>query len=139
MPRSARQPFDLDLAEALIVEQVADQPPRALGDHDLVSAGEGLQPGGEIWRLADHRLLLGGSRSDQVADDREARCETKPHPQQFRRRHSANRLDDRKASPHRSLRIVLMGARVAEINQHTIAHVPGDKTVVAFGGFRDAL
>ena len=138
MPRSARQPFDLDLAEALIVEQVADQPPRALGDHDLVSGGEGLQPGGEVRRFADHRLLLGGTRADQVAHYGEAGSQTNAHLQHLRRGHPANGVDDRKASPHRSLCIVFVGAWVTEIGQDTVTHVLRYKTVEPTNRLRDA-
>src|ERR1700724_132064 len=42
-----------------------------------------------------------------------------------------HRLHDIEARPHRSLGLVLMGARVAEIDQDAVAHVLRDKAVVA--------
>src|SRR5262245_24191980 len=64
------QPFDHNLAEALVLEQAADQPPRVLRDHDFACTSDRLQPGSKVWRVPDHRLLLGSSRADQVTDHR---------------------------------------------------------------------
>ena len=47
------------------------------------------------------------------------------------RRQSADRLDDRQPGAHRPLGIVLMRLRIAEIDQHAVAHVFGDKAVEA--------
>ena len=41
----------------------------------------------------------------------------------------ADRVDDREPRPDRALGIVLMRLRIAEIDQHPVAHVFGDKTV----------
>ena len=53
------------------LEQVAEQPARALGDDDAVRLGDALQPRREVRRLADDAALLRLPRSDQVADDDE--------------------------------------------------------------------
>ena len=42
-----------------------------------------------------------------------------------------HRIDDVETRPHRTLGLVLMGARVAEINEDAVAHVFRDKAVVA--------
>ena len=47
------------------------------------------------------------------------------------RRQSADRLDHRQPGAHRPLGIVLMRPRIAEIDQHPVAHVLGDKAVEA--------
>ena len=47
------------------------------------------------------------------------------------RRQSADRLDHRQPGAHRPLGIVLMRLRIAEIDQHPVAHVFGDKAVEA--------
>jgi len=47
---------------------------------------------------------------------------------------AANSVDAGEASPHRPFGVVLVRLRVAEIHQHPIAHVPGDKTV-GFGDY----
>ena len=44
---------------------------------------------------------------------------------------SADRLDHRQPGAHRPLGIVLMRLRIAEIDQHPVAHVFGDKAVEA--------
>src|SRR5262249_36385832 len=50
--------LDLVPAERLQPEEVADQPARGRGDHHRAGLGQSLQPGGQVRRLADHRLLL---------------------------------------------------------------------------------
>ena len=59
----------LDGAEIAVLEEIADQPPRARGDDDRVRLGQGLQPGGEVRGFADDRLLLRRALADQIADD----------------------------------------------------------------------
>ena len=44
---------------------------------------------------------------------------------------SADRLDYRQPRPHRTLGIVLMCLRIAEIDQHPVAHIFGDKPIEA--------
>ena len=44
---------------------------------------------------------------------------------------AADRLDHRQPGAHRPLGIVLMRLRIAEIDQHPVAHVFGDKAVEA--------
>jgi hypothetical protein len=50
---------------------------------------------------------------------------------------AANSVDAGEASPHRPFGVVLMRLRVAEINQHPIAHVPGDNTIGCGDYFSD--
>ena len=50
-------------------EQAAQEAARGLGDDDLPGSADRLQPGGEVGRLADHRLFLRGALADQVAHD----------------------------------------------------------------------
>ena len=40
-----------------------------------------------------------------------------------------HRLDQRQPRPHRALRIILVRLRIAEINEHAVAHVFGDEAV----------
>src|SRR5262249_47737221 len=58
--------LDLDSAEVAILEKIANQPARARGDDYGAGLGQGLQSGGEVGRLTDHRLLLRRSFSDQI-------------------------------------------------------------------------
>ena len=122
-----RQPFDLDLTEALIIEQVPDQPARALGDDDRLGFGQPLQPRCKIWRLANDGLLLGGARPDQVADHREPSRQTNADLQWLRDLQSAHRLDYAETGPHRALCVVFMGLRITKIGKHPVAHILGDK------------
>ena len=55
--------------EILEFERAADQPPRRGSDQDRVGLRQRLQPGRQVGRLADDRLLLGRAFADQVADD----------------------------------------------------------------------
>ena len=57
--------------------------------------------------------------------------DAEPHTQLLPRGQSADRLDYRQPRPHRSLGIVLMRLRVAEIDQYPVTHVLGNKAVEA--------
>ena len=52
------QPFDFNLTEVHVLEEVADKPTRVFRDHDFVRASDGLQPRCKVWRLANDGLLL---------------------------------------------------------------------------------
>ena len=125
-------PFELDGAEIAVLEEIADQPARARGDDDRVRLGQGLQPGGEVRRFADDRLLLRRAFADQIADDHQpggdpdARLELDGFDIE-----ATDRVDDTQPGPDRPLGIVLMRSRVAEIDQDTVAHVLGDKAIEA--------
>ena len=71
--------------EVRALEQRADLPARALGNHDGVGLGQRLQPGREVRRLADDRLLLRRAGADQVADDHQPGGDADAHLQAFRR------------------------------------------------------
>ena len=118
-------------AEICELEQPADLPARRFADDQRIGCGQRLQPGGEVRRLADDAALLCRALADQIADHGEAGGDAEPHPQILSCRQSADRLDHRQASAHRALRVVLMRLRIAEIDQHPVAHVLGDKAVEA--------
>jgi hypothetical protein len=119
------------VAEAPILEQAADQPTCIVGNYNRVGFGKRLQPRGEVRRFTDDRPLLSSTRSDQIPDNREPRGETDAHLQQFGGLQWAHCLDHRETRPHRPLGIVLMRLRIAEIDQHPVAHIFGDKAVEA--------
>ena len=129
--------LDLDGAEIAVLEEIADQPARARGDDDRVRLGQGLQPGGEVRRLADDRLLLRRAFADQIADDHQpggdpdARLELDGFDIE-----ATDRVDHAQPRPDRPLGIVLMRSRVAEIDQNTVAHVFGDKAIEAGRRYR---
>ncbi len=125
-------------AEIGEIEQPADLPARRFGDDQRVRHGQALQPGGEVRGLADHPALLRRPSADQIADHGEPAGDAQPHAQIFSRRQSADRLDYREAGAHRPLGIVLMRLRIAEINEHAVAHVFGDKAGEPPDRFGDA-
>src|SRR6516225_1695176 len=86
--------------------------------------------------LADDRGLRCRSLADLVTDDHRPGGNADPH-REFDPgvpRHPGtqlgHRLDDVETRPHRTLGLVLMGARVAEIDEDAVAHVLRDKAVV---------
>jgi hypothetical protein len=110
---------------------------RRRADNDLVRLRQCLQACGQVRRLADDRGLRCGAFADLIADDDRSGGDADPHRELdpglpagcgIQLRH---RLDDVETRPRRALGLVLMGARVAEINQDAVAHVLGDKPVVA--------
>ena len=121
--------LDLDRPQILVVEQPGGQPPRARPDHHRPRLRQRLQPRREVRRLADHRLLLRRALADQVADHDQTGGDPDPHlqPRIGRGVETGHRLDQRQTGPHRPLGIVLVGARIAEIGEHPVAHVLGDK------------
>ncbi len=125
-------------AECLQPEPIAEQPARGGGDHHRAGLGQSLQSCGQVRRLADHRLLLRGALANQIADHDEPGGDADAHLQRVGGGNAAHRLDHREAGAHRPLGIVFVGARIAEINQHAVAHVFGDEAVEAAHRFSDA-
>ena len=80
-PRRAGDALEVAGPEVLQLEEIAEQPSRAVGDDDGTRLGESLQARREVWRLADHRLLLRRTRADQVADHDKPGGDTDPHLQ----------------------------------------------------------
>jgi len=91
----------------------------------------------QVRRLADDRGLRCGSFADLVADDHRSGGDADPHRELDPGRSTGcgiqlrHRIDDAETRTHRSLGLVLMGARVAEIDENAVAHVLRDKPVVA--------
>jgi hypothetical protein len=125
-------------AEILDLEQCADLSPGAVGNDQGAGPGQRLQTGGEVWGLADHDPLLRRTHADQIADDDEASGDADPNVQRLLCGEPADRIDDREPGASRPLGIVLMRLGIAEINQHAIAHIFGDKAAKAADGVGDA-
>ena len=127
------QALELDGTEIRVLEQPAGQPPRARRDHHRAGLGQRLQPRRKVRRLADHRLFLRRAPADQIPDDHQAGGDPNPHLQ-WRRRDGVERghlLDQLQRRTHPALGIMLVGPRIAEIGQHPVAHVLGDKPAAA--------
>ena len=106
-------------------------------------AGRGrlLQPGGQVRRLADHRLLPGRALADEVAHDHEAGRDPDPRRERLPGRggEPGDGLDDRQAGPHGALGLVLVRPGPAEVGQHAVAHELGDVPVEARDLARDRV
>src|SRR5262249_16957391 len=130
--------LDLDSAEIAILEEIADQPPRARRDNHCVRLGQGLQPGGEVRRLTDDRLLLRWACADQIPDDHQpggdpdARWELGGFASE-----ATDSVDGAQSRPHRPLGVVLMRLWVAEKNQNTVAHISRDEAIEPGDDVRD--
>jgi hypothetical protein len=116
---------------------IAEHRARGRADEDLVRLRQCMQTRRQVRRLADDRGLRCGSLADLVADDHGSRGDADPH-REFDpgrpRDHSIqlrHRIHDIETRPHRTLGLVFMGARVAEIDEDAVAHILGDKAVVA--------
>jgi hypothetical protein len=116
---------------------IAEHRARRRADGDLVWLRQCLQTRRQVRRLADDRGLRCRSFADLIADDHRPAGDADPHRELdpggpagcgIQLRH---RIDDVETRPHRTLGLVLMGARVAEIDQDAVAHVFRDKAVVA--------
>ena len=108
------------LAEVAQPETIAEQPPRRRRDDDAVRFGEALQPGGEIGRVADDRLLLRRALAHEIADDDEAGRDADAHGELLagaglQARHDCGDFQPRVDRPRR---VILVRAGKAEIGEH---------------------
>ena len=113
--------------------KLADQLARVLVEHDLIGPRERLQARGEIRSLADDSMLLRLAGSDEVADNDQAGRETDAALQarireRLERGHGG---DEFQPDPHRALGVVLMRLRIAEIDEHAVAHISRHKPGIA--------
>ena len=111
-----RQAFQRLRRERRQLERSTHQLPRGFGDHHLARLGHALQPGGQVGRLADHRLLLRRPLADQLADHDEPGGDTDPTGE--RRLAGAeppDSSDNRKPRANGSLGLVLVRHGPAEI------------------------
>src|SRR5215472_2128374 len=114
--------------EIAIFEEVADQTARPVANNDRTGRGQGLQTGGEVGGLSDDRSLLCRSFTNQIADDHQsggdpdARLELNGFDIK-----AIDSLDHAQSCKDRPLCLILMSSRVAEIDEHAVAHVPGNK------------
>ena len=134
----ALEPGRPELAQ---LEHLAQEPARAVRDHHGTRRGRLLQPRGQVRRLADHRLLAGGTLADEVAHDHEAGRDADPRRERLPGRggEPADGLGDRQARPHGTLGVVLVRAGPAEVGQHAVAHELGDVPAEARDLARDGV
>ena len=134
MPLSSLAPRSCKL------KQIAEQLSRALGDDDRVRLGNALQPCRKVRRLADNAALLRLARSDQIADYDQARWQCRHgFAAELAAFNALDRCDQLQPGPYRPLGVVLMRLRIAEIDQHAVAHVLRYEPAEALHSLGDAL
>src|SRR5262249_28336452 len=125
-----REPFQLQGAKLAKLEQIANQAARSRGDDDRAGLSQGLQPGGKIWSLPDHGLLLRCAFPDEVTYDHDPSCDPDARLKldgfEIETTYS---IDDAQPGTHRPLSIVLMRPRIAKIDENAVAHVLRDKAI----------
>src|SRR5262249_52525320 len=114
-------------------EQVADEAAGGAGEDDLPGLRKSLQSRREVGGLADHRRLLRRALADQIADDDKPGGNADVDGELLRSTSLQARHRRYYIQPgaHRPLGVVLMRPRIAEVDQHPVAHVFGDKAVIA--------
>ena len=117
------------LQEFLEIKKTAEQPSRALGDDDHVRLSRTLQTRRKVRRLANDTALVRLARPDQVADHNQASCNAHTGLQRNLRVEPGYCGYEFQPCPHGALRVVLVGFRIAEVHQHAVTHVLGNKPV----------
>jgi hypothetical protein len=140
-PNRSGETLETVRAKVFKLEQGAEQPPRALANDDSVRFGDALQPRRQVRRLAKDTALLRIAGPDQIADHHEPgrnpRADLeRPGSARLQPRH---RADDVEPGPHRPLGVVLVRMRIAEVDQHAVAHVFRHKPVEAAHRLGDTL
>ncbi len=122
-------------AEIVAREAPLDQAMRRRADHHGAGLGERFEPRGDVRRFAERELLAAASPAD-FTDDHEAGVDADAHGE----RHAAGRtprvqrihgVDDGERRAHRARRVVLVRARVAEIDEEPVTEVLRDVAFVA--------
>ncbi len=126
-------------SEVLQLEQIPEKSSRAVGDDDRIRLGDPLQARREVRRLADDAALLRVPRSDQVADDYQAGCNSDTTLQGSARLKRGHRCDQFEPRSHCPICVVLVGPGIAKIHEDTVAHVFRNEPVVALHRARDTL
>src|ERR687898_360681 len=118
------------LAQSLGLEEALDQVTSGLADHDRVRLGDRLEASGDVRRLPHDGELLTGLPGAHLARDDKSGVHTDPDTKGGVAMlvENAHLVEDAETGVHGSLRVVLVRARVAEVDHHTIADVLGRVT-----------
>jgi hypothetical protein len=134
-----RDALDFLGPKVLQLEQIAEKFSCAFSNYNVVRLGDALEASRNVRRLADNRLLLSSARSDQIADYDQSGGNADAGLQWSSRLQPVHRLDLFQPRPDRSLGIILMGLRIAEIDQHAVAHVFRHEPAEPLHSLGDAL
>ena len=121
------------------IEEIAEELLCALSDDYRVRLGNALQTCRDVWRLANDAALLRLTSSDQVTYDYKPSGNAHARLQRGMGVQPAYCLDQLQPRPYGSLGIVFVRLRVAEVHEHTIAHVFRHEPTGASHGLGDAL
>src|SRR5262249_32894691 len=103
-------------SEVVELEQIANEPSGAFGNHDAVWLCNALQACRKVWRLTHDCLLLRSARPDQITDNHKPRRDAHSSLQGrmgLEAGHCGDKLQPRAYS---SLRVVLMRLGITEID-----------------------
>ena len=134
-----RDALEVLCSKVLKLEQIAHELPGALRNDHAVRLCNALQARRKVRRLANDGLLLRSARSDQVADDHQTRCDADTRLQGRVGLQSTYSSDQLQPCAHGPLCVVLVGLRIAEVDQDPVAHVLRDEAAEALHGLCDAL
>src|SRR5207249_4264226 len=126
-------PLELQLAEALEVEAIADQLAGPGRDHDRPWGRDRLYPRCQVWRRADNAFSLGEGIALGFTDHHEASGDPGAGRQHraIADREPSDRSQKLQRRPHGPLGVVLVGPRPAEVDHRTVAEKLGDVAVPA--------
>jgi hypothetical protein len=134
-PHRLGNAFERLRAQIVKDEGCPDQLPGQPADHDLVGSGQRFQTRCEIRGLAGDGARLASTPAFEIADDHDTRSD----PDMDVKRQFLCRRDRREAGADRLRRIVLLGARPAEISEDTVAEIIGDVPAIALHHSRHRL
>ena len=106
---------------------------------DAVRLRNALQAGRKVRRLTYDGLLLRSARADQIADDHQPGGDADASLKGRVGLQSAYCSDQFQPCAHGTLCVVLVGLRIAEVDQDPVAHVLRDEAAKATHGLCDAL
>ncbi|MGY3030984.1 hypothetical protein ACVIIV_000154 [Bradyrhizobium sp. USDA 4354] len=94
---------------------------------------QALEPGGEVWCIADGRVLLRRISADEVADHHKPgrNCDPQLSPFAGACFELAYSGDHVEARAHRALRVIFVGTRIAEIDEYSVTDESGYPAVIS--------
>jgi hypothetical protein len=98
-----------------------------------------LQACGKVWRFAHDAALLRFARTNEIADHNQAGGDTYPYLHRLGRGEQSDGIDQRKTNPDRPLGVIFVRCRIAEINEHAVAHVLRDEAIKSGDRLGDAF
>ena len=139
-PRRDRLGKSLEVVstEVAQAERIREQPARGAGDDDLSGLRQALQSRGEIRGIADERIVPQRAAAAEIAHDHEAARDADADRERLGGPGLEPRraLDDVERRSHRSLGVIPVGARVAEIRQDAVAAKIAEEAVIGLDDLR---